>query len=114
MRSDRLEKLNAWFAEQLAALKAEAAGERELREPALADLALRKVFEEHFDQLRDDEEFIRETFEVVSNRASPDDLREIAEQAQKQGNLEIGHYLGLIADYREELGFQSVSTFTRQ
>jgi hypothetical protein len=32
------------FSEQLAALKAEEASEKELEDPALADLALRKIF----------------------------------------------------------------------
>lgn len=101
MRSDRLEKLNMWFAEQLAALKAEGASEKELRDPSLADLALRRIFEEHFDQLRKDEEFIKEAYDVVSDQTYPDDLRKIAAQARKQGELEIGSYLELIADYRE-------------
>jgi hypothetical protein len=64
-------------------------------------LALRKIFEEHFDEMRNDSGLIDETFAMVSTQAYPFDLREIAEQAQKQGNLEIGHYLKLIADYRE-------------
>lgn len=90
-----------WFAEQLAALKVKGATEKELKDPALADLALRKIFEEHFDQLRQDEEFIKEAYDVVSERTHPDDLREMAAQARKQGELEIGSYLELIADYRE-------------
>ena len=102
MRSDRLEKLNVWFAEQLAALKTEGANEKELKDPALADLALRKIFEEHFDELRSDEEFIEEAFEVVSDDTYPDDLRKIAAQAKEHGNLEIGRYLELIADCREK------------
>ena len=86
MRSDRLEKLNVWFAEQLAALKAEGASEKELKDGALADLALRRIFEKHFDQRCKDEEFIKEAYDVVSDRTYPDDLREIAVQARKQGN----------------------------
>ena len=102
MRSDRLEKLNVWFAEQLAALEAEGASEKELKDPALADLALRRIFEEHFDDLRSDEDFIEEAFEVVSDDTHPDDLRKIAAQAKEHRNLEIGRYLELIADYREK------------
>src|SRR5215472_13410402 len=101
MRSDRLEKLNVWFAEQLAALKRKD-GEKELKDSALADLAQRKIFEEHFDELRTDEEFIEEAFEVVSDDTHPDDLRKIAAQAKEHGNLEIGRYLELITDYREK------------
>ena len=87
--------------EQIEALKGEGASEQELNDPAVADLALRKIFEEHFDEMRNDSGLIDETFATVSTEASPLDLREIARQAQKQGNLRIGHYLKLIADYRE-------------
>ena len=100
MRSDRLGKLNVWFAEQLAEFKAEGASEKELKDPALADLALRKIFEENFDELRSDKGFIEEAFEVVSDDTFPDKLREIAAQAKELGDLKIGRYLELIADYR--------------
>lgn len=102
MRCDRLEKLNVWFKEQLAVLKAEGASEQELEQPAVADLALRKIFEEHFDQLRGDEEFIKEAFAMVSDKTSPDHLRGIGTQAQKEGNAEFGRYLELIADHRDQ------------
>jgi len=114
MRSDHLEKLKVWFAEELAALKAEGASEKELKEPVLADLTLRRIFEEHFDEFRDDEAFIQEAFEMVSDRTYPEELREIAAQARKKGDLEIGRYLELIADHREEVGYQPFSRFTVQ
>ena len=101
MRADHLEKINSWFMEEIAAVKAEGGSVADFEDPAVADLALRKIFEEHFDEMRNDSGLIDETFGMVSTQASPLDLREIAEQAQKQGNLEIGHYLNLIADYRE-------------
>ena len=63
--------------------------------------ALRRIFEEHFKELRSDQEFIEETFLVVSHKALPEDFRQLATQAQEEGNLEIGPYLKLIADFRE-------------
>jgi hypothetical protein len=102
MRFDHLQKLNVWFAEQMAALKTEGMSDEELKDPAATDLALRKVFEEHFDELHSDEEFIEEAFAVVSEKAFPVDLRELATQAREEGNLEIGPYLELIADHREK------------
>lgn len=36
--------------EQIEALKAEGASEQELKDRAVADLALRKIFEEHFEE----------------------------------------------------------------
>jgi len=101
MRRDHLEKINSWFTEQIEGLKAEGASEQESIDPAVADLALRKIFEEHFDEMQHDSELIDETFAIVSNQASPLDLRAIATQAQNQGDLQLGHYLKLIADYRE-------------
>jgi hypothetical protein len=101
MKPDHLEKINSWFLEGIEGLKAEGASEQELNDPAVADLALRKIFEEHFDEMQNDSEFADEAFAIVSNHASPLDLRTVATQAQKQGNLQIGHYLKLIADYRE-------------
>ena len=101
MRPDHLEKLNQWFLEEIAVLKAEGANEQDLKDPAVADLALRKIFEAHFEQIRGDRDLTDEAFAVVSNQAFPSDLREIARQAQVQGDLGIGHYLELIADYRE-------------
>jgi hypothetical protein len=87
--------------EEMAAVKAEGARAGDLEEGSVADLALRKIFEEHFDEMRNDSELTDEAFALVSNNASPLDLRAIATQAQKQGNLQIGHYLKLIADYRD-------------
>ena len=101
MRPDHLAKLNEWFMEQIAAVKAEGASEQDFKDPAVADLTLRKIFEEHFEDLHRDEELIEETFAVVSDNASTADLRSVATQARGQGNLEIGHYLELIAGYRE-------------
>jgi hypothetical protein len=101
MRADHLAKINSWFMEGIAAVKEKGASVEDFEDPPVADLALRKIFEEHFDEMRNDSELIDEAFAVVSNHASPLDLRAIATQAQKQGNLEIGHYLKLIADYRE-------------
>jgi hypothetical protein len=101
MRADHLEKINSWFLEEMAAVKAEGASAEDFEDPSVADLTLRKIFEEHFDEMENDSELTDETFAIVSNQASPLDLRAIATQALKQGNLQIGHYLKLIADYRE-------------
>ena len=100
MRRDHLEKINSWFMEQIEGLKTEGASEQELNDPAVADLALRRIFEEHFDDMRIDPDLTDETFAMVSNQASPEDLREIAAQARKEGNSKIGYYLELIAGYR--------------
>ena len=78
MRRDHLEKINSWFMEQIEGLKGEGASEQELNDPAVADLALRKIFEEHFDEIRIDPDLIDETFAVVSSQASPERLHEIA------------------------------------
>ena len=37
--------------EQIEGLKAEGASEKEPNDPAVVDLALRKIFEEHFDEI---------------------------------------------------------------
>ena len=87
--------------EQIQALKAQGASERELNDPAVADLALRKIFEEHFDEISPDPDLTDETFAMVSNQASPQGLREIAGQARKEGLPGIGYYLDVVADYRE-------------
>jgi hypothetical protein len=100
MKPDHLKKINSWFLGQIEALKAEGASEKDLNDPAVADLALRKIFEEHFDEMDNDSELTDETFALVSNQASPLELRELAIQA-KQENLGIGHYLELVAHYRE-------------
>src|SRR5258706_16456168 len=81
MRPDHLEKLNLWFTEQLAALKAEGASERDLKAGDVADLALRRIFEEHFDQLRGDEEFMKEAFAALSEKTLPEDLRYVLKKA---------------------------------
>jgi hypothetical protein len=101
MRRDHLEKINSWFMEQMEGLKAKGANEQELNDPAVADLALRKIFEEHFDEIRTDPDLTDETFALVSKQASPEELREIAMQAREEGIAEIGHYLAVIADYRD-------------
>jgi hypothetical protein len=99
MTRDHLEKINSWFMEQIEGLKAEGASEQELNDPAVADLALRKIFEKHFDEIRIDPDLIDDTFAVVSNQASPEDLREIAAQARKEGSSKLGHYLDLVAGF---------------
>jgi hypothetical protein len=101
MRPDHLAKLNQWFMEQIASVNVEGASEQDSSDPAVADLALRKIFEEHFEELRQNDEFIEEIFAVVSAKTLPADLRRVATQAQGQRDLKIGHYLELIADYRE-------------
>ena len=89
--------------EQIEALKGEGASKQELNDPAVVDLALRKIFEEHFDDIRTDPDLTDETFAMVSNQASPEDLREIAMQAREEGKSELGYYLKAIADYRDGL-----------
>jgi hypothetical protein len=102
MKADHLVKINSWFMEQIEALRAEGASEQELNDPAVADLALRKIFEEHFDEIRTDPDLTDETFAVVSDQASQKDLREIAAQARKEGSSKLGHYLDLVAGFRED------------
>ena len=104
MKPDYLEKLNLWFLQEMAAVKAEGASDKDFEDPAVADLARRKVFEEHFDEIEADVDLADEAFAAVSDKTSPLDLRKIAVQARDQGNLKIGHYLELIADYREAKG----------
>ena len=89
--------------EQIEALKTEGASEQELNDPAVAELALRKIFEEHFDEIRIDPDLTDETFAVVSNQASPGDLREIAAQAREEDLSAIRYYLDVIADFRAGL-----------
>jgi hypothetical protein len=101
MKRDHLEKINSWFMKQIEGLKAKGASEEELNDPAVADLALRKIFEGHFDEIRTDPDLTDETFALVSNQDSPEELREIAMQAREEGFSEIGHYLQVIADYRD-------------
>jgi hypothetical protein len=67
----------------------------------LADLALRKIFEAHFNEMRFDRELIDETFAIVSTQASPEELPEIAGQPREEGSSGLGYYLDVIADYRE-------------
>jgi hypothetical protein len=100
MKPEHLKKINAWFMEEIAVVEAEGASVEDFEDPSVADLALRKIFEEHFDEMRDDSGLIDETFAMVSTQASPWELREVAAQA-KQEKLQIGHYLELVANYRE-------------
>ena len=102
MRPDHLQKLNLWFTEQLAALKAEGASEQNLKAGDVADLALRRIFEGHFNEIHADEVFVEEAFAAVSSKTFPKDLRQLAIQARTLGNLEIAPYLDLIANCREE------------
>ena len=88
--------------EQIKALKAEGASEQEPNDPAVADLALRKIFEEHFEEIHTDPDLTDETFAVVSNEGFPEDLRKIAAQARGEGISKFGYYLDLIADFRGE------------
>jgi hypothetical protein len=101
MRPHHLEKINQWFMGQMEVFKVEGATEQYLNDPAVADLALRKIFEAYFDEMRFDRELIDETFAIVSTQASPEELREIAAQAREEGISGIGYYLDVIADYRE-------------
>jgi ABC-type uncharacterized transport system fused permease/ATPase subunit len=68
VRPDHLEKLNLWFMEQLASLKAEGTSEQDLKVGDVADLALRRIFEEHFNEIRTDEVFIDEAFAAVARK----------------------------------------------
>lgn len=103
MRPEHLNRINSWFLEEMATVRSE----KDFEEGALADLALRRVFGEHFEEIRYDQDLVDETYAMVSFRASPSDLRELAAQAREQGNLGIAYYLDLIANYREEVVFQA-------
>jgi hypothetical protein len=46
MRPDHLEKINSWFMEGIAAVKAEGASIEDFEDPSVADLTLRRIFEE--------------------------------------------------------------------
>ena len=100
MKPDHLKKINSWFLEEIAIVETEGASIEDFEDPSVADLALRKIFEGHFDEMRDDSGLIDETFAMVSTQASPFALRELAQQA-KQENLQIADYLELVANYRE-------------
>ena len=73
--------------EQMEELKAQGASEQELNDPAVADLALRKIFEAHFDEIRPDPELTDETFAIVSTPASPEELREISRASSRRRPL---------------------------
>lgn len=92
--------MNQWFLEEFAMLKKESAGEFNREDPTLADLALSKIFEEHFSEIEVENDFIEEAFILVFRKTPPWDLRDIAAEAREQ-DLQIGHYLELIADHRE-------------
>ena len=89
--------------EQMEELKAQGASEQELNDPAVADLALRKIFGAYFDEIRPDPELTDETFAIVSTHASPEELREIATQAREEDLSAIRYYLDAIADFRDSL-----------
>ena len=97
MRSDHLDKIDTWFMEEMSVLKSEKADEG-----ALADLALRRVFGEHFEEIRYDQDLVEETYALVSDKMSPPELRKVAAQAREQGKSGLGYYLQVIADFREE------------
>jgi hypothetical protein len=99
MKPDHLKKINSWFMDKIAVVEKEGASVEDFEDPSVADLALREIFEEHFDDMRKDSDLMDEAF-AVSTKASWFDLREVAAQA-KQEDLEIGHYLELVAHYRE-------------
>ena len=101
MKPDHLDKIATWFLERMAATKSEKTGEQDLEEGVLADLALRRVFGQYFEQIRYERDLLEETYAITSDRASPSDLREIASQAREQGKSGLGYYLEAIADYRD-------------
>jgi hypothetical protein len=92
--------MNQWFLEEFAMLKKESAGEFDREDPTFVDLALSKIFEEHFSEIEVENDFIEEAFILVFHKTPPWDLRDIAAEAREQ-DLQIGHYLELIADHRE-------------
>ena len=73
--------------EQMEALKTEGARDKDLDDSAVADLALRRIFEAHFDEIRTDPQLTDEIFAIVSTQASPEELREIAAQVEKKATL---------------------------
>ena len=73
--------------EEIEALKAEGASEQELNDPGVADLALRKIFEEHFEEIRTDPNLTDETFAVVSRRLSPRIYARSPRRLEKKASL---------------------------
>jgi hypothetical protein len=51
VRPDHLEKINSWFMEGIAAVKAAGASAEDFEDRSVAELALLKIFEEHFDEM---------------------------------------------------------------
>jgi len=85
----------------LAAARSEKTGGQDLEEGALADLALRRVFGEHFEEIRYQQDLLEEAYAITSHRTSPSVLRDLASQAREQGKSGLGYYLETIADYRD-------------
>jgi hypothetical protein len=71
------------------------------RQAAVADLALRRIFEAHFEEIRIDPELLDEIFAIASTQASSEELRDIAAQARAEGSSGIGYYLDEIASFRD-------------
>ena len=101
MKPDHLDKIGAWFLEQMAAAESEKTGEQDLEEGALADLALRRVFGQHFEEIRYQRDLLEDTYAITSQRTSSSVLREVASQAREEGKSGLGYYLEAIADYRD-------------
>ena len=101
VRPDHLAKMNQWFLEEFDAVIKESASGSGGEDPKLADRALSTIFEEHFSEIEVENDFIEEAFVLVFHKTPPWDLRDIAAEAREQ-DLQIGHYLEVIASHREK------------
>ena len=94
-------QLDAWFSEELDALRAKGATGEDLKEPAFARLVLRTVLEKHASQIRSDPGLRKAVFRLVFEKATPKLLRAWAKRERAEGNLEIAYRFEQIADQRE-------------
>jgi hypothetical protein len=101
MKPEYLDQLNAWYHEEVDALKANGATEPHFKEPVFAQLVIKKIIENHSDEIPADQEFAESVFLMMFDKASPSTLRRMAAQEREQGNLDIAYNLEVIADQRE-------------
>jgi hypothetical protein len=101
MKREYIAKLNAWYHEEVDALKAKGATEALFVEPVFVQMVMKKLLENHSDEIDADPQFREEVSFLLIDNASPSVLRKMAAQLREQGDHDLAYSYEVIADQRE-------------
>jgi len=94
------EILNAWYAEETAALVSMGATQDDVQEEAFEELLAQRVYARHQAEIKADPKLRKEIWRAIVEYASPEELREFAASFRAAALHDVAYDLETLADQR--------------